>query len=127
MPAVEADDARIGRQQGAEIALGVVREHILAQGEVERRRLGKAGELLHVGFDADPLLLEALSKGEVHSLMVQQAHVIGYQAVQLAVQTVRTASMTRPVARLLQDVTEQSRATENLRFMALNDPLTAKG
>lgn len=61
------------------------------------RRLGKAGELLHVGFDADPLLLEALSKGEVHSLMVQQAHVIGYQAVQLAVQSLRGELSAQPV------------------------------
>lgn len=66
------------------------------------RRLGKAGELLHVGFDADPLLLEALSKGEVHSLMVQQAHVIGYQAVRLAVQSLRGELSAQPVHVALQ-------------------------
>lgn len=61
------------------------------------RRLGKAGELLHVGFDADPLLLDALSKGEVHSLMVQQAHAIGYQAVQLAARSMRGELSAQPV------------------------------
>lgn len=53
------------------------------------RRLGEAGKLLHIGFDADPLLIDALSKGEIHSLMIQQAHAIGYQAVQLAAQGLR--------------------------------------
>ncbi len=37
---------------------------------------------------------------------------------------VRATLSQRVVEGLLQDVTEQSRATENLRFMALNDPLT---
>lgn len=37
---------------------------------------------------------------------------------------VRATLAQRVIEGLLQDVTEQSRATENLRFMALNDPLT---
>lgn len=61
------------------------------------RRLGKAGELVHVGFDGDQLLLDALSEGEVHSLMIQQAHAIGYQAVQLAVQSLRGELSAQPV------------------------------
>ncbi|MDO9619225.1 MAG: substrate-binding domain-containing protein [Pseudomonas sp.] len=66
------------------------------------RRLGKAGALLHIGFDADPLLLEALSKGEIHSLMIQQAHAIGYQAVQLAAQSLRGELAAQPVNIALQ-------------------------
>lgn len=66
------------------------------------RQLGKAGELLHIGFDADPLLIEALSKGEIHSLMIQQAHSIGYQAVQLAAQSMRGESPAQPVHVVLQ-------------------------
>ncbi len=50
------------------------------------RRLGKSGELLHIGFDADQSLIAALRKGEIYSLLIQQAHSMGYQAVQLAVQ-----------------------------------------
>lgn len=61
------------------------------------RRLGKAGQLLHIGFDADPLLIEALSKGEIHSLMTQQAHAIGYQAVQLAAKSLRGELPLQPV------------------------------
>lgn len=61
------------------------------------RRLGKAGELVHIGFDGDQLLLDALREGEVHSLMIQQAHAIGYQAVQLAVQSLRGELSAQPV------------------------------
>ncbi|WP_339523201.1 substrate-binding domain-containing protein [Pseudomonas sp. EA_35y_Pfl2_R111] len=66
------------------------------------RRLGKAGALLHVGFDADPLLIDALSKGEIHSLMVQQAHAIGYQAVELAAKSLRGELPLQPVSVALQ-------------------------
>ena len=66
------------------------------------RRLGKAGALLHVGFDADPLLIDALSKGEIHSLMVQQAHAIGYQAVQLAAKSLHGELPLQPVNVALQ-------------------------
>lgn len=66
------------------------------------RRLGKAGELLHVGFDADQLLIDALRKGEVHSLMIQQAHTIGYQAVQLAALSLRGELPSQPVNVVLQ-------------------------
>ena len=66
------------------------------------RRLGKAGELLHVGFDADPVLIEALDKGEIYSLMIQQAHAIGYQAVQLAARSIRGEISPQPVNIALQ-------------------------
>ena len=53
------------------------------------RRLGKTGQLLHVGFDGDPLLIEALRSGEIHSLYIQQAHLLGFRAVQLAARAAR--------------------------------------
>lgn len=53
------------------------------------RRLGKAGEILHIGFDGDALLIDALRKGDIHALFIQQAHAIGYRAVQLAAQGLR--------------------------------------
>ncbi len=61
------------------------------------RRPCKAGEPVHVGFDGDQLLPDALSEGEVHSLMIQQTHAIGYQAVQLAVQSLRGELSAQPV------------------------------
>ena len=45
------------------------------------RRLKSAGTLVHIGFDASPLLVEALRQGEVSALMVQQPRQIGYQSV----------------------------------------------
>jgi ribose transport system substrate-binding protein len=66
------------------------------------RRLGQAGQLVHIGFDADDLLIDALRKGEIHSLMVQQPHAIGYQAVQLAAQGLRGELPLQPVSVVLQ-------------------------
>lgn len=45
------------------------------------RRLQLAGQRVHIGFDASPLLLEALRQGEISALMVQQPRQIGYQSV----------------------------------------------
>lgn len=73
------------------------------------RRLGKAGEILHIGFDDDPLLIDALRKGEIHSLMIQQAHTIGYRAVLLAAQGLRDelpaerVNIALPVRRVTRD------------------------
>lgn len=66
------------------------------------RRLGKVGELVHIGFDGDQLLIDALRQGEIHSLMIQQAHAIGYQAVQLAAQSLRGELAPPPVNIALQ-------------------------
>jgi len=55
-----------------------------------------------VGFDADDLLLDALRQGDIHSLMIQQAHAIGYQAVQLAAQGLRGKLPLEPVNVALQ-------------------------
>jgi ribose transport system substrate-binding protein len=45
------------------------------------RRLKSSGKLVHIGFDASPLLVEALRQGELSALMVQQPRQIGYQSV----------------------------------------------
>ncbi|MBS7690409.1 substrate-binding domain-containing protein [Pseudomonas lalucatii] len=52
-------------------------------------RLQSAGRVLHLGFDADPLLLEALGSGQIAALMVQQPYRMGYQGVLLAHQALR--------------------------------------
>lgn len=62
------------------------------------RRLHKAGQLLHVGFDGDQLLLEALRQGDIHGLFIQQTHAIGYQAVKLAAQALRGELPATPVS-----------------------------
>ncbi|WP_439886438.1 substrate-binding domain-containing protein [Pseudomonas sp. MBLB4123] len=52
-------------------------------------RVQAAGQVLHLGFDADPLLLEALGAGGIEALMVQQPYRMGYQSVLLARRALR--------------------------------------
>ncbi|MDP3816659.1 substrate-binding domain-containing protein [Pseudomonas sp.] len=61
------------------------------------RRLGKAGQLVHIGFDGDEVLLEALRLGDLQALLIQQPQVIGYQAVKLAHQALRAGLSPAPV------------------------------
>ncbi|WP_439860772.1 substrate-binding domain-containing protein [Pseudomonas sp. MBLB4136] len=53
-------------------------------------RMQGAGQLLHIGFDADQVLLEALRAGQIDALMVQQPYTMGYQGVLLAERALRT-------------------------------------
>jgi ribose transport system substrate-binding protein len=66
------------------------------------RRLGKAGQLLHIGFDGDEVLLEALRLGDIHALLIQQPRLIGYRAVMLVWQMHRTGVPQAPVATRLE-------------------------
>ncbi len=43
-----------------------------------------AGQRVHIGFDSNPVLLEALQQGEMYGLVVQQPFAMGYQAVMQA-------------------------------------------
>lgn len=45
------------------------------------RQEGLAGKLKFVGFDASPPLVEALKKGEIHALVVQNPRKMGYEGV----------------------------------------------
>lgn len=65
------------------------------------RRLGKAGQQVHIGFDGDEVLLEALRLGDMQALLVQQPRIIGYQAVLLAHQALRTGGSGQPTHTLL--------------------------
>ncbi|MGL4316995.1 MAG: substrate-binding domain-containing protein [Pseudomonas sp.] len=48
------------------------------------RRARTAGKLVHIGFDSNPLLVEALQAGELNGLMLQQPREMGYRSVQQA-------------------------------------------
>lgn len=65
------------------------------------RRLHKAGQRVHIGFDGDEVLLEALRLGDMQALLVQQPRIIGYQAVQMAHQAMRTGVSGPPAHSLL--------------------------
>jgi ribose transport system substrate-binding protein len=51
--------------------------------------LGGAGKIKFVGFDASPPLVEALKKGEIDALVVQDPRNMGYKAVEALVKHVR--------------------------------------
>jgi ribose transport system substrate-binding protein len=76
---------------------------------VALRRFDKAGKVLHIGFDDDSVLIDALRKGDIHSLMIQQARIIGYRAVALAAQGLRgelpleTVNIALPVRQVSRD------------------------
>nr|WP_298147073.1 substrate-binding domain-containing protein [uncultured Pseudomonas sp.] len=48
------------------------------------RTLHKAGQRVHIGFDGDEVLLEALRLGDINALFVQQPRAIGYEVVKQA-------------------------------------------
>ncbi|MCU0355479.1 MAG: substrate-binding domain-containing protein [Cytophagales bacterium] len=49
------------------------------------RTRGKAGRVKFVGFDSNSLLLNALQKGEIHGLAVQDPFAMGYESVKTAI------------------------------------------
>jgi len=53
------------------------------------RQAGLAGKIKFVGFDASPPLVEALKKGEIDALVVQDPRGMGYKAVEAAVKVLR--------------------------------------
>lgn len=52
-------------------------------------RLDKAGKIKFIGFDANTELLNALKKGKINALAVQNPYRIGYQGVKIAVETLQ--------------------------------------
>jgi len=53
------------------------------------RRLKAAGRIAHIGFDGDSVLVEALRRGELAGLVLQQPYQMGYQGVQQAARLMR--------------------------------------
>ncbi|NLH88077.1 MAG: substrate-binding domain-containing protein, partial [Firmicutes bacterium] len=43
---------------------------------------GLAGKIKVVAYDASPEEIEALEKGEIHGLVVQQPYLMGYRGVE---------------------------------------------
>jgi ribose transport system substrate-binding protein len=53
------------------------------------RQIGIAGKVKFVGFDSSPPLMEALNKGEINSLTVQNPTKMGYDGVKIAVAAIK--------------------------------------
>lgn len=57
------------------------------------RRAKLAGKLVHIGFDANPQLVDALREGHMAGLLIQQPYQMGYQSVELARSYLRGAAV----------------------------------
>lgn len=57
------------------------------------RQEGLAGKVKFVGFDASPPLVEALRKGEIHALVVQNPRKMGYVAVETMIRHLKGDSV----------------------------------
>lgn len=69
--------------------LFTVNERTTQSGLAVLRRAGRSGRMVHIGFDADPLLVEALRRGELTALLLQQPWEMGYRSVWAAHQHLR--------------------------------------
>lgn len=58
----------------------------------ELRRSPHHGRIVHIGFDFNRFLLQALQKGEIAGLVLQQPFVMGYQGVKMAVKNTGPSS-----------------------------------
>ena len=58
---------------------------------------GRAGKIKFVGFDASDLLLDAMKRGEIHGLIVQDPAKIGYEGVKAAVEHLRGRKVERRI------------------------------
>lgn len=59
---------------------------------------GLAGKIVHVGFDASEKLIEALAKGELAGLVLQDPFAMGYRSLKTAAAVVRGEPYERTVA-----------------------------
>jgi len=59
---------------------------------------GLAGRVVHIGFDASAKLIEALEKGELHGLVLQDPFAMGYQSLKTAVAHLRGEPYRKTVA-----------------------------
>jgi ribose transport system substrate-binding protein len=86
------------------------------------RDMGKAGKVKHVGFDASKPLLDALNKGEVHGLVVQDPFKMGYMGVKTLVQRLRGEKVEKRVDTGVYLVTKENIADPQIKEL-INPPL----
>lgn len=88
--ASEGDDrSRLAEQLQALDGVFTANESIslITLGALRRAKL--AGQLVHIGFDVNPQLVQALRTGHMAGLLVQQPYQMGYQSVVLALRHLR--------------------------------------
>ncbi|MBI3145799.1 MAG: substrate-binding domain-containing protein [Pseudogulbenkiania sp.] len=51
---------------------------------LQLKKSGMAGKVVHIGFDSNKYLVDAMRVGDIHGLIVQKPHDMGYQGVYIA-------------------------------------------
>ena len=90
----------------------------------ELKKCGKIGKLVHIGFDYSRYQLDALQRGELQGLVLQQPYQMGYQGVR---QVMLAHRGLRATSELLHTPTyyltrEQLQSKEGKDFLLLNAP-----
>jgi ribose transport system substrate-binding protein len=86
--------------------------------------LGRAGKVTFLGFDAHPVFVEAMAKGEMAGFVLQNPFEMGYLAVKTAVQHLQGQKVPPVIDTGVQIVTPENVKTPEM--MQLLDPPVAK-
>ena len=86
------------------------------------RDMGKAGKIKHVGFDASPTLLDALGKGEVQGLVIQDPFKMGYLGVKTLVESLKGGKVEKRVDTGVDLVTKENLSDPKISEM-IHPPL----
>ncbi len=82
------------------------------------RSINQAGKIILVGFDGSPELIEALRKGEIHGLVLQDPFDMGYQAVRRAIRALEGEAPSEMTLHTnLQVATKENVDSESIRKM----------
>ena len=79
------------------------------------RESGLAGKISFVGFDSNPAQLEALKKGEMNSMIVQQPFMMGYLGVRTVVDVIRGKTVAKEVDTEARLVTRENLDTPEIQ------------
>jgi ribose transport system substrate-binding protein len=77
--------------------------------------LGRAGKVAFLGFDAHPVFVEAITKGEMQGFVLQNPFEMGYLAVKTAVQHLEGQKVPAMIDTGVQIVTPENVATPEMR------------
>jgi ribose transport system substrate-binding protein len=81
------------------------------------RETGRAGKIAFVGFDANDSVIEAVRKGEMAGVAVQQPFMMGYLAVKTVVEVIQGKSVDREVDTDVKIVTKENLDTPEIQLL----------
>jgi ribose transport system substrate-binding protein len=75
---------------------------------------GKAGKLKYVGFDSSEALIQAMEKGEIHGLALQNPFKMGYTGVKTAVKAIKGEKVEKRIDTGVAMATKENMATPEI-------------